>query len=157
VEGHCGFKQSHPAKAPFSPLLQVQSMYVGVPQHWLVRSPPLSAQKSEHWLLHPLHPPWGGVGAGGVGADVGGVGADVGGAFVGVGSGPGASHQRPPHCPQFAGLEPHQPPEHSPLPVSHPPPDEASASCRRPLRRTASDTASAVSETRQVEKRILFW
>jgi len=73
---------------------------------------------------------------------------------AGVGSGAG-SHQLPPHWPQFPGLEPHQPPEHSPLPVSHPPDEEATVPCRRAFRRAASgEEARAISETKQAEKRI---
>jgi len=90
-------------------------------------------------------------GAGGVGAG-GGVGV---GAGVVVGAGVGASHHVPPHCPQFVGLDPHQPPEHSPLPVLQPPVSEASVPCRFTLRRAASDDkASAVSDTTRAENRI---
>jgi len=83
----------------------------------------------------------------------GGVGTGAGvvvGAGVGCGSG---SHQLPPHCPQLVGLEPHQPPEHSPLPVSQPPDEEALRRVR--ARRAASeDEASAINDTKQTENRI---
>jgi len=88
----------------------------------------------------------GGVGVGGVGGGLGG-GAGVVGA--GVGSGP-ESHHLPPHCPQAVGLEPHQPPEHSPLPVSQPPDDRTLRRCRA----ASEGEASAISDTKQAEKRI---
>jgi len=82
------------------------------------------------------------------------VGSGVGAGAV-VGAGVGVSHQVPPHWPQFVGLLPHQPPEHSPLPVLQPPEDEAAVPCRRAFRRAASgEEASAVNDTKQAENRI---